>query len=265
MYSARTINQHLGNDPASKKLTVFEKLPATESTLPGLGGILTNRDGDFEVSGRESWIFISIKNRGFTRPYIDRFIDMCERLQITGHICPVDDPYRYNAMAELKMDDLPQTEIEKIDRLSQDIQRMAQKAINGKLSKRVNICQWRDLEAETPAKYRKELTRAFEQEGQVYRALRSHVMSVKPVDTDADLRRYAEFFLCEVPVLMHSYYCRGATLDIYPGRQPDFFWQIELGAFEDELPELTKMTRRGRAMLYLDTHDRSHVARELRT
>jgi hypothetical protein len=56
---------------------------------------------------------------------------------------------------------------------------------------------------------------------------------------------------------MHAYYGSGATLDIYPGPQPRFFWQIEMGEFEDELPALTAMTRRARPMLYLDTHDRS--------
>jgi hypothetical protein len=35
--------------------------------------------------------------------------------------------------------------------------------------------------------------------------------------------------------------------------QPEFFWQIELGLFETELPLLTERTRQGRTMIYFDT------------
>ena len=102
------------------------------------------------------------------------------------------------------------------------------------------------------------MVQAFKGGSRVRDHLRDHVMSVKPIETERDFKRFAEFFLCEVPVLLNTYYCDGATLDIYPGQQPNFFWQIEMGMFEDELPEMTAMTRRGRSMLYLDTHDRSH-------
>jgi hypothetical protein len=232
-------------------------LPATESTLTGMGGVLMSRSGDFDVEGRKAWIFISIKNRGFSRSYINRFIDMCEDAGIEGCICPVDTPYRYNAMAELKCDDLPPEEADKIDRLSADITRMAQKAINGKCTERVSLVKWSDLEAQTPPVYREELTRAFENGTRIREILRDHVCSIKPVESEEDFERYAQFFLCEVPVLMYAYYSDGATMDIYPGPQPRFFWQIELGHFEQELPQLTAMTRGTRSMLYLDTHDRS--------
>jgi len=254
MYSARSINK-LAYDARQTALNL--DLPARESTLSGLGGIMTNRSGDFDLQGRDAWIFISIKNRGFNRPYIDRFIDMCEAAGVSGHVCPVDDPYRYNAMAELKRDDLPPEEAAKIERLSGDITRMVQKAINGKCTKSVDIVKWADLEAATPPVYREELTRAFRGATRIRQILYDHVSSVKPLETERDFERFAEFFLCEVPVLMYTYYANGASLDIYPGPQPGFFWQIELGTFEDELPELTALTRRDRPMLYLDTHDRS--------
>ena len=258
MYSARKINElAYGNG-----LSVADRdLPARESTLSGMGGVLTNRAGDFELQGRDAWIFISIKNRGFNRPYIDRFIDMCEASGVQGHVCPVDDPYRYNAMAELKRDDLPPEEAAKIERLSSDIARMVQKAINGKCTTSVDIVKWADLEAATPPVYREELTRAFREGTRIRDILFEHVSSVKPIETERDFERFAEFFLCEVPVLLYAYYANGATLDIYPGPQPKFFWQIELGAFERELPELTALTRTERPMLYLDTHDRSGTKR----
>lgn len=258
MYSGRLINLLTEHSRDNRLHTSIRgRVPARESTFRGMGGVLTNRAGDFDLAGRDAWIFISIKNRGFNRSYIDRFIDLCERNGVNGFICPVDDPYLYNAMAELRCDDLPLCEIEKIDRLSSDISRMAQKAINGKCSKQVRLVKWRDVEADTPTVYREELTAAFRAGGRIRDVLYDHVSSVKTIETEEDFERYAEFFLCEVPVLMHAYYRNGPTLDIYPGPQPKFFWQIEMGDFRRELPRLTALTRGGRAMLYLDTHDRS--------
>jgi len=261
MYSARAVNAGVKAycAPSQSSLSnLGEILPAQEAVLPGFGGVLVNRLGDFALQERQAWIFISIKNRSFNRPYINRFIDMCDQLGLQGHICPVDDPYRYNAMAELQCDHLPDAEAEKIQRLSKDITRMVQKAINGKLTKNVDIVRWCDLEARTPTIYREELTRAFKAGGRIREALRQHIGAVKSFDTERDFERFAEFFLCEVPVLMHTYYNDGPSMDIYPGPQPKFFWEIELGVFESELPELTALTRSGsRSLLYLDTHDRS--------
>jgi hypothetical protein len=257
MYSARLVNSHAYPKAGSTAPRLSRQLPATESTLAGMGGVLTNRSGDFGLEGRDAWLFISIKNRSFNRPYIDRFIDMCEMSGILGHICPVDEPYRYNSMAELQRDDLPEEEAAKITRLSGDITRMVQKAINGKCTTLVDIVKWQALEDRTPPVYRAELTRAFQNRTRIRDILFDHISAVKPIKSEQDFERYAEFFLCEVPVLMHAYYSDGATLDIYPGPQPGFFWQIELGLFADELPALTAMTRANRPMLYLDTHDRT--------
>lgn len=254
MYSCRQVNS-LAMAQAGQN--VIEHVPACECVLPGIGGVMTNRSGDFGLQGRDAWVFISIKNRGFNRPYIDRFIDLCDEFGLNGHVCPVDDPYRYNAMAELGRDDLPEEEAAKIERLSTDISRMVQKAINGKRTVQVDIVKWRDLERSTPKEYRAELTAAFHGRTRIRDILYTHVSSIKPVGTERDFERFAEFFLCEVPVLMYAYYSNGPTLDIYPGPQPAFFWQIELGRFERELPKLTALTREGRSMLYLDTHDRS--------
>ena len=260
MYSCRMVNmlKDPKTVPASPvKGDIIADLPATESMLSGMGGVLSNRNGDFDLQGRDAWIFISIKNRGFNRPYINRFIDMCVAQGINGHVCPVDDPYRFNSMAELRRDDMPPEETAKIERLSADITRMVQKAINGKCTKQVDIVKWADIERDTPSIYHEELSAAFHGRTRIRDILYDHISSVKHLETERDFERFAEFFLCEVPVLLHAYYSRGPTLDIYPGPQPNFFWQIEMGLFKKELPALTELTRAGRSMLYLDTHDRS--------
>lgn len=256
MYSARLVNS-LFSYPVGAAASLGDLLPARESTLPGMGGVLTARSPDFNIEDRAAWVFISIKNRSFNRSYVDRFIDMCEATGTKGYVCAVDQPYRYNAMAELGLDALPEKEAAKIERLSSDIRLMVGKAIRGKLSERVELVAWSDLEIRTPTVYREELTRAFEDGTQVRDLLRDHVCSLKPVEDERQFRRFAQFFLCEVPVLMYAYYADGAVIDVYPGPQPSFFWQIELGRFETELPQLTALTRSGRPMLYLDTHHRA--------
>lgn len=237
---------------AACQLTTSDIVPAQHQTLSGLKGTLINRDASFELFGREAWLFVSIKNRRFNRPLVDWFIRMCEDYDLQGYVCRVDDPYKYNRMAELGIYDLPQEESEKIERLSGDIGRMVQKALNGSLTKRVQMISWRDLADDTPPAYHQELRAAFETDGLVRQALSNHVRSMKMIETEEQLNQFSEFFLAEVPVLVHAYYRQQGALDIYPGPQPDFFWQIELGMFETELPVLTNLTRQGRPMAYFD-------------
>ena len=255
MYSARVVNDS-SYDHAEKPLRISNQLYATESILPGMGGVLSTREPDFDVTNRIAWIFISIKNRSFNRAYINGFIDLCEKVGIEGRICAVDAPYEYNAMAELGVETLAPSDAAKIHNLSGDFQRMVAKAIRGKRSERVQLVQWATLEEDTPQAYRDELAHAFYGHTAVRDALFEHVSSVKPVTDDIQFERFAKFFLCEVPVLLHAYYAYGATMDIYPGPQPSFFWQIELGEFANELPKLTALTQSGRPMLFLDTHNR---------
>jgi hypothetical protein len=237
----------------TRQLTTRDIVPARAYTLSDVTGTLVNRAGDFELAGRHAWIFISIKNRKFNRPYVDWFIRMCDENGLNGHICRVDDPYKFNRMAELGVDILPEGEAEKIERLSNDIGRMVQKALNGSRTENVDMILWRDVARDTPSKYHDEIRAAFKKDGLVRKALSNHVRSVKDIETQEQLNRFVEFFLNEVPILFHAYYQSGGTLDIYPGSQPDFFWQVEMGVFEDELPLLTALTRQGRTMTYFDT------------
>ena len=93
MYSARTVN--FASNSASNA-GISEIIPARESEIQGLGGVFISRQSDFNLLGREAWLFISIKNRSFNKQYIKRFIDLCSEEGIKGYICPVDTPYIYN-------------------------------------------------------------------------------------------------------------------------------------------------------------------------
>ena len=251
-------------DGADRALRVSDWLPQRGATLAGMPGVLLNRAGDFDLQGREAWLFISIKNRRFTKSYIAWFVRFCEEHGLEGHVSPVDNPYLFNRMAELgldDLDDLPSAEAAKIGQLSSETARKAQKAINGHLSKRVDIVSWGDIETETPRVLLDEMRAAFDARTPVRDALHRHISSVKPVACERSFERYAEFFLREVPVLLHAYYRCGGTLDVYPGSQPDFFWEIETGRYARELPKLTALTKSGRSMLYMETHDQADGAK----
>jgi hypothetical protein len=256
-HSAAIARDSLLSESMALKLSdrADRRVSGREADLAGMAGRLECREDDFSLHGREAWIFISIKNRRFNRRYVDWFIDLCQASSLEGRICAVDDPYRFNRMAELKIDILAEEEAAKIERLSSDIQRMAQKALNGKRADAVSMVSWRELAEETPPQLKSELRRGFENSPAIRKVLRDHIGSVKDFESDECFRRYAEFFLCEVPVLMHAYYRSGGAFDIYPGPQVDFFWQIETGIFEEELPQLTALTRTGRPLLYMETFD----------
>lgn len=232
-------------------------VPTEPCMLSGMPGTLWNRAGGFDLDGREAWLFISIKNRRFTRSYVNWFIDMCEEYALEGWICPVDEPYRHNMMGELGCDELPDAEFAKIERVSSEITRMAQKAINGKRTTRVRQVTWAELASDTPTSLKTEFRNAFLHHPVVRDLLHDHVTSVKTMQTPQCFERFAEFFLAEVPVLWHAYYRNGAALDVYPGLQPEFLWKIDAGRFEAELPRLTALGRTGRPLLYLETHDQA--------
>ena len=207
----------------------------------------------FDISERCSYLFVSIKNRQFTRNYIDWFIEMSCKAGNEAVICPVDEPYHFNRMAELGIARLPIDEAQRIQKLAADVSRMAQKAINKSMNDRLRLVPWSEFSDRTPSRFKREVQTAFDSEGLFQQTIIDHVASVKGDLDKAVLRAYAEFFLCEIPVLASALYSKRGSLDVYPGDQADLFWQLELGDFEEELPELTAHVQSGEPLLYMNT------------
>jgi len=205
-------------------------------------------------TGRLLALFMSIKNRKFNRELIDWFIGVCEAEGHQGLICSVDEPYVYNRMADLAVTDLPDTEVATIRQLSEERARMVRKALNGSRGNGVRFTSWQELSDGTPAWMKDEIRAAWESRGMFAEDIRKHVRLLKKIDDNAVIDRYAEFFLCETPVLIASYYRPGRGLvDVYPGANADVFRNIELGCYESEMPQTTKYARAGRPLIYLDT------------
>lgn len=220
----------------------------------GLSCTLTNC-WDHEVfEGRLFCLFISIKNRKFTRDYIKWFVNICDGGGHRGLICAVDEPYLYNRMAELAMDELPAHESEKIHQLSREVTRKAEKVIRGTKSQNVNLINWSKISAATPDWMKEEVAMGYQQQGAFWYEIRRHITVLKKPRDKVTLDRYARFFLCEIPVIIYSYYhLRDGVVDVYPGPNADVFRMIEQGFFEEELPRMTAFARVGCPLVYLDT------------
>jgi hypothetical protein len=222
--------------------------------------IRTGQQANVNDSIEEAWLFISIKNRQFTRTYIDWFIDYCHFENRNGVICPVDAPYRFNKMAELNIDQLSLKEENKHTQVSWEVSRKVQKALNAKNSSFVRIQSWNELDTNTPKDLKSEISDAFKARGLFYSTITSHVAYMKECDDLAIIERYCKFFLAELPVLFYVYYRGEQIIDVYPGEQPIFFRQFEEGMFEKELPICTQFIKNGHPFIYMQTYKEAELS-----
>lgn len=200
------------------------------------------------------YLFISIKNREFTRDYIQWFVNACDAGGYRGLVCAVDEPYLYNRMAELATDTLPEHESARIYQVSREVSRKAEKVIRGSMSKNVTLTTWAELTDSTPGWMLEEVTAAYQQKGDFWSSVRACVAVVKSHQDDISLDRYAKFFLCELPVLIYWYYHpTGGAFDVYPGENLEIFTMIEQGVFMQELPRMTDFSIRAKPLVYLNT------------
>lgn len=206
------------------------------------------------LSGREILLFISIKNRRFTKQYLRWFTEIVRSLGQNAIISIVDEPYLYNRMADLSLDSLPQDELLRLDKIAEEVTRRAHKAINAAGSDKIQFIPWRSWSDQTPECFKQEVLTAFTRSGPFRDAVIDHVRSVKGNLRMHTLEAYAKFFLCEIPVLVWAYY-RPDTMvaDVYPGEQAKLFWQIESGEFHKCLPLISQYASVGTPLLYLNT------------
>ncbi|MBU1749626.1 MAG: hypothetical protein KKA73_18235 [Chloroflexi bacterium] len=203
---------------------------------------------------RRWYLFVSLKNKLFTRELLRWFVDLCETRACTGAICVVDEPYLFNRRALLGVDDLPHAELTRLSRQSDEIERKAQKAIRAQRSTRVTTMAWQQLSAAIPAWLKAEVQAAFDHRGNFYeQVVRQVILAQGPQHSQQKLERYAGFFLCEIPVLIYAYYAEpGGVVDVYPGETANVLWQIELGALRDELPRTTAFALAGPKLIYVN-------------
>lgn len=106
---------------------------------------------------------------------------------------------------------------------------------------------WSEFQAATPLQLKEELNAAYGSGGRVTELISAQVRSVMDMFLDDDeVRHFARFLLEEIPVLVTIYYeLMDRCVDVYPGEQAPFFWALDKGELESELPEMTKMALKG--------------------
>ena len=206
-------------------------------------------------SQRLFYLFISIKNRKFTRELIQWFINLCEAHGKKGRICVVDEPYIYNLQAELGVETLTVSEQFKIEKIAHEVSRKAEKAINGSRHSGVSFISWQQMSKQTPEWMKQEIWDAFSHNGSFRQQILDQVINVKGNGlSETKLEDYAKFFLCELPVLINAYYSYAqGIIDVYPGFMPNIFWHMEKSTFEQQLPKTTAFIRSGKNIVYIDT------------
>ncbi len=172
----------------------------------------------------------------------------------TGVVYVVDEPYIYNRQAELGMESLPLAETQKLERISWEVHQKAQNVIQGQGSNRVRVDTWQSLGQRTPAWMKAEVRNAFTQRRDFYHQVFQEVVAIKgSCSNKTQLERFAEFFLCEVPILVYAYYADPqGIVDVYPGHNASILWQIEQGLWRAELPQTTEFALAGPELVYLD-------------
>jgi hypothetical protein len=118
---------------------------------------------------------------------------------------------------------------------------------------------WDTLQALTPRLLQPEVVDAFFTRKSVHALVMKQVRRVfDDIADQSTLERLAMFFLQEVPILAFLYYTfYGHVVDLYPGPQADFFWELDGGLLQNELPSLSRLALQGAPHTYAAVSMRS--------
>jgi len=130
--------------------------------------------------------------------------------------------------------------------------------LTSQFSKVIHIFRWNAAERLVPEKFFVEIRSAFLLERRVYSALLDQVrMNVAGLEEIEELKRASVFLLNEIPVLLFMYYrLFPDIIDVYPGPQAEFFWELERGTFTDEMPISTQLACQSEGLIYADVQER---------
>lgn len=215
---------------------------------------LGNRATLGDLKGKTGYLMISIKNSNFNTRLVSSFCDLVETHLGAGEVILVDTPYAATILAT-EMDEARRNrELENLSRLAGQRRRFVERILSAR-SIVMPVRSFDEIEREVVPMLREEVSRAFGVEGRFRNALLQRTREVIPYTiSDALIPRFAQFLVCEIPVLCHLYYARGrpGVVDVYPGENPQLFWDIERGRFADELPGISKLAEGSPGLIYVD-------------
>ena len=224
--------------------------PDVRLTVSRLGNSATLADLD----GKRGYLMVSVKNSSFTVAVVDTFCDLVESHLSASEIILFDTPYAAPILTGEADGPARQRKLDNLRKAASDRRRFLE-TILARREVSIPIRGFDEVEAEVPPALRHEVRQAFESSGRFRQALLARSRAVIPPSVpDELLPRYAEFLVSEIPVLCHLYYAGGqpGVVDVYPGENPQLFWDIERGRFADELPLTTALAKRSPGLIYVD-------------
>ncbi len=209
-----------------------------------------------ELKDKTGFMMISVKNKSFSNRIIEQFCDFSDAHLNKSHITIVDTPYINNIYATHDEEGLQQREIDKLRTISEQSHRRIERILGKRKCSNISLISWRELEQKTPNWMIDEVDHAFAQRGRLHRDILARTRQVLPLCMDDEqLEKYAQFMVQEIPTLCYLYYLfdkKTQVVDVYPGEQPDFLWDIESGHYADELPRISEITHHHSGLIYLD-------------
>lgn len=200
-----------------------------------------------------TWLIaISLRNPRFSNRWLRSAIRTAQRHRGRVVITLVDEPYASSIRALSVSRSKLKESLANLDR-QKDQQLRRLELLVKHLYGDVQVITWERFCRATPDSLRTEIARGFvNQSSRVRRLVLSEVARVHPGVEDISTKlKLAQFFLEEAPVLINIYYAAlPGVIDMYPGPQSRFFWDLDAGLLNNELPEASRLATSGPPHVY---------------
>ena len=195
-----------------------------------------------DIRDAQYFLGISLKNKRFSNDWIAEVLDGVGHLSGSAVIALVDTPYisTEETLSSGKMDLVRRLEV--LQRQSEENRERLQRLIRP-YSSFVTMVSWSDLEKLKSLEIVIELNSAFKKSTRVRSLVLAQVQKVFSSSLAAtEIEHLAKFFIEEIPTLISIYYSAfDGIIDLYPGPQADFFWELDSGALQSDLPMATAL------------------------
>lgn len=210
-------------------------------TLPHVGVVQwTGRPPQLKRH-EDAFIGLSIRNRHFSRKFLKDVLALVLEEFRELYVIIFDIPYAYNDAAERGEDQPSSQDIDKNVRIGDEREESIRKiaASLGTLDS-IKIERWAQVQSHEVETYRLELRSAVETNGPLRNSLLINARRWLKKRGRVEAEEFIEFQIQELPVLIDVYYNKGFLVDIYPGYYFLFFFELERGEWNDELPQCSK-------------------------
>ena len=204
------------------------------------------------IKDRQWLLAVSLRNPMFSNQWIKLAINAATAHRGQVVVTLVDDPYVSSVSALSTSEKIYCSNMVKLKRQRSEQLRRIEKIIK-QSNVGVSFKFWKDLCASTPHELTIELTEAFiDNKSRVRELVLDQVAIAHPeIKELVQQTRLAKFFIDEAPVLINYYYAISpGTIDVYPGPQARFFWELDAGLLVNELPKASLLASAGLPHVY---------------